>query len=167
MPGRKKKTTTAEETETCVDVSESVSESVSVSEEVSTPEETTTSSGEPLETGLIGQTQRFNNKLNYGLIKVLSEGDHHGEDIFVHQTNINAKGYRTLYLGEVVTFDLMPSDDEKYDYYAGNVRGVMGAKLINELRDEKFEERKKYNQEHGLSDNGKGRGRGRGRGKSH
>ena len=32
-----------------------------------------------------GQVKWFNNKLCYGFIRVVSEGDSHGEDIFVHQ----------------------------------------------------------------------------------
>ena len=39
------------------------------------------------ETRVLGQVKWFSNQLNYGFITVLSEGEHNGIDVFVHQTN--------------------------------------------------------------------------------
>lgn len=44
----------------------------------------------------------FNNEKGYGFIE--NEG---GEDIFVHYSEINMDGYRTLKEGELVEFDLV------------------------------------------------------------
>lgn len=44
----------------------------------------------------------FNNEKGYGFIE---NGD--GEDIFVHYSEINMEGYRTLKEGEFVKFDLV------------------------------------------------------------
>lgn len=142
--------------------SEKVSEQVSVSEE----------NGTVLEKGLVGQTQWFRTKFCYGSIKVLSDGKYNGKDIFVHMSNINSDGFKYLSLGEVVQFDLMPSSEEGHEYYAANVSGVLGAKLVCDLKAEKRSENEEHwnkvggdgKKEGGRRGDSRGRGRGRGRG---
>ena len=82
-------------------------------------------------TSLTGCVKWFDNGLNYGFITVLSEGEHKGVDIFVHQSNIKTKRdcYRTLYTGECVTFDLVKSKSETHPWNAENVTGFNGAIL--------------------------------------
>lgn len=82
-------------------------------------------------TSLTGCVKWFDNGLNYGFITVLSEGEHKGSDIFVHQSNIKTKRdcYRTLYTGECVTFDLVKSKSESHPWNAENVSGFNGAVL--------------------------------------
>ncbi len=41
---------------------------------------------EGLSSPIVGQVKWFSNQLNYGFITVLSEGEHNGIDVFVHQT---------------------------------------------------------------------------------
>ena len=76
-----------------------------------------------------GQVKWFNNKLCYGFIKVISDGDSLGEDIFVHQKNItpNVSEWRSLRLGEYVSFQLGNTNGTKQ---AINVRGVNGGPLM-------------------------------------
>ena len=74
---------------------------------------------------LTGCVKWFDNGLNYGFITVLTEGEHHNADIFVHQSNIKTKRdcYRTLYTGECVQFEMAKSDNEKHPFQAVNVSG--------------------------------------------
>ena len=48
-----------------------------------------------------GRVKWFNAEKGYGFIE--REGD---TDVFVHYTAINAKGFRTLNEGDIVTFDV-------------------------------------------------------------
>jgi len=52
-----------------------------------------------------GQVKWFDNKKGYGFI----ENDS-GEDIFVHYSNIEAEGYRTLEKGDLVEFEIVEGD---------------------------------------------------------
>lgn len=90
---------------------------------------TATSTSAPVT--LTGCVKWFNNSLNYGFITVLSEGEHHNADIFVHQSNIKTKRdcFRTLYTGECVQFELTKSDNEKHPVHAVNVTGFNGGSL--------------------------------------
>lgn len=47
----------------------------------------------------------FNNEKGYGFIEL--EGQ---EDIFIHYTNIEKDGYKTLKEGQMVEFDLVKTD---------------------------------------------------------
>jgi cold shock CspA family protein len=80
---------------------------------------------------LTGCVKWFDNGLNYGFITVLSEGEHHNADIFVHQSNIKTKRdcFRTLYTGECVQFEMAKSDNEKHPFHAVNVSGYNGTLL--------------------------------------
>lgn len=51
-----------------------------------------------------GKVKWFDNKKGFGFI-----AQETGEDVFVHHTSIQGKGYKTLNEGEVVTFDIVES----------------------------------------------------------
>ena len=82
---------------------------------------------------VVGCVRRFNNKLKYGFITVISEGDYKGQDIFVYQSGIkkgNENRYRMLYIGECVEFDIAPSGKPEYQHQAINVSGFNGHGLM-------------------------------------
>lgn len=71
-----------------------------------------------------GKVKWFDNKRGYGFI-----AQDTGQDVFVHHSSIQGKGYKTLIEGETVQFDLVPSDK--------------GPKAANVHRDEKPPERER------------------------
>ena len=81
---------------------------------------------------IVGQVKWFSNQLNYGFITVLSDGEHNGIDVFVHQTNISPQvsNYRTLTQGEYVSFILTHNEGEKHPYHGTNITGYGGGKLM-------------------------------------
>ena len=82
---------------------------------------------------VVGCVRRFNKKLGYGFITVLSEGENKGQDIFVHQTSIklgNSNRYRMLFIGECVEFDIAPSGKPEHPTQAINVGGFNGNPLM-------------------------------------
>jgi cold shock CspA family protein len=82
-------------------------------------------------TPLTGCVKWFNNKLNFGFVTVLSDGEHQNTDIFVHQSNIKTKRdcFRTLSTGECVQFELAKTDNDKHPIHAVNVTGFNGNSL--------------------------------------
>lgn len=85
---------------------------------------------------LTGMVKWFNNKAGFGFITVSSEGDHSGNDIFVHYTSIRVTNsqYKYLVQGEYVDFTLVKSDNEKHEYHATDVSGVLGGSIMCETR---------------------------------
>lgn len=71
----------------------------------------------------LGQCKWFDSTKGYGFI-TLSSGDH--GDIFVHQTQIKAKGFRSLAEGEELEFNVVTSDQDGR-IKAVNVTGPKGA----------------------------------------
>jgi CspA family cold shock protein len=83
---------------------------------------------------LDGQVKWFNNHLTYGFITVVSEGEFKGTDVFVHQSKIKAGGYRTLRIGEYVTFQMVRNEEgAQHPYHAADVTGIHGGKLMCEI----------------------------------
>lgn len=83
---------------------------------------------------LDGQVKWFNNHLTYGFITVVSEGEFKGTDVFVHQSKIKAGGYRTLRIGEYVTFQMVKNEEgSQHPYHAADVTGIHGGKLMCEI----------------------------------
>jgi cold shock CspA family protein len=86
-----------------------------------------------------GSVSRWFNRKGYGFINVMnSDSEHCGKDIFVHLSGINVKndGYKCLYPGEYVSFDLTSGKDGKL--VGTNVSGVMGGSLLVEHPDFMF-----------------------------
>ena len=85
---------------------------------------------------LTGMVKWFNNKAGFGFITVSSEGEHSGKDIFVHYTSIrvNNSQYKYLVQGEYVDFTLVKSENEKHEYHATDVSGVLGGSIMCETR---------------------------------
>ena len=87
---------------------------------------------------LLGCVKWFNNKVGYGFI-TLSDGSSE-QDIFVHHSALNTtdEQYKYLVQGEYVCFELVKSSDvdSKHEYFAGNVSGVNGGKLMCETRNQ-------------------------------
>ena len=60
-----------------------------------------------METGTVtGTVKWFDSKKGFGFIK----GSQEGQDIFVHYTNIEGEGFRSLKNGETVEYELVESD---------------------------------------------------------
>ena len=88
---------------------------------------------------LTGNVSKWLNRKGYGFIKVLnSESEHFENDIFVHLTGIKLEndGFKCLYPGEYVSFDLENSDKDRP--ICVNVTGVMGGRLLVEHPDVRF-----------------------------
>ena len=82
---------------------------------------------------LTGTVSRWFNRKGYGFINVMnSDSEHVGQDVFVHLSGINVKndGYKCLYPGEYVSFDLDQNSEGKP--VCANVTGVMGGPLLVE-----------------------------------
>ena len=56
---------------------------------------------------MIGKVKWFNNAKGYGFISPEQEEQ---EDIFIHYTNIQKEGYKTLKEEQLVEFDLVKTD---------------------------------------------------------
>ena len=74
-----------------------------------------------------GQVVRFFNRKGYGFIKDLNDD----KDYFVHNTDIilSNEGYRKLYPGEYVSYNLVERDGKQV---CTDIRGVMGFPLLVE-----------------------------------
>tara|TARA_B100000686_G_C16059425_1_gene603883 strand:+ start:170 stop:526 length:357 start_codon:yes stop_codon:yes gene_type:complete len=82
---------------------------------------------------LLGSVTRWFNRKGYGFINVLSvDNEHTGEDLFVHLSGINVEedGYKSLYPGEYVSFDIGSGKDDRP--VCVNVTGVLGGPLLVE-----------------------------------
>jgi CspA family cold shock protein len=112
-----------------------------------------------------GQVKWFNKNKNFGFITIITNGDGEfkGQDIFVHQRNINAVGYRTLSPGEYVQFNRTENDNEStkttHPFHATQVSGIYGGKLMCEIRNDYWKSRNNDDDEDGNdNDNGNGNG---------
>lgn len=85
---------------------------------------------------LTGMVKWFNNKAGFGFITVSGDGENSGKDIFVHYTSIrvNNSQYKYLVQGEYVDFNLVKSENEKHEYHAIDVSGVLGGSIMCETR---------------------------------
>ena len=94
---------------------------------------------------VLGRVKWFNNKVGYGFVSV-TEGDHVGNDIFVHHSVIQVtdQQYRYLVQGEYVELDVTVVEGGKYEYQASLVMGVRGGKLMCETRNESKQARNDY-----------------------
>merc|ERR1719189_2681990 len=76
-----------------------------------------------------GVCKRFNNEKGFGFIAC----DDNSGDVFVHQTEVYADGFRTLAEGEPLEFDIQIQDDGRRK--AVNVTGPGGAFVKGQPRD--------------------------------
>ena len=97
--------------------------------------ETVSSTTQSTNTATCGRVKWFNNRAGYGFITV-SNGDHKGEDVFVHHSAIQVEKeqYRYLVQGEYVDFKLCEVNDQNHKWQAGEVGGVSGGQLMCETR---------------------------------
>lgn len=82
---------------------------------------------------LTGSVSRWFNRKGYGFIHVLtSDSEHTGNDLFVHLSGINVSndGYKSLYPGEYVSFDVDTTNDGRFNCV--NLTGVLGGPLLIE-----------------------------------
>ena len=88
---------------------------------------------------LTGKVTRWFNRKGYGFVNVMtSDSDHTGNDLFVHLSGINISngGYKSLYPGEYVSFDLDKAEDGRFNCV--NVTGVLGGPLLVEHSDYRY-----------------------------
>lgn len=83
----------------------------------------------------LGKVKWFNNRAGFGFVTSL-EGEKKDEDIFVHHSGVevSSEQYKYLVQGEYVSFDMKESSNSDHPFQAGNVRGVLGGKLMCETR---------------------------------
>ena len=88
----------------------------------------------------VGQVIRFFNRKGYGFIKDLDDD----KDYFVHNTDIilSNEGYRKLYPGEYVSYNLVERDGKQV---CSDVRGVMGYPLLVENAEHTYRVYPKHN----------------------
>ena len=105
-----------------------------------------TESGEATENTMVefgsntGQVVRFFNRKGYGFIKDLNDD----KDYFVHNTDIilSGEGYRKLYPGEYVSYNLVERDGKQV---CTDIRGVMGYPLLVENENHTYRVYPKHN----------------------
>jgi cold shock CspA family protein len=88
----------------------------------------------------IGQVKWFDNKKGYGFITLLDK-NLIGKDVFVHHTAIVSKKvsqYRFLVEGEYVQVGVEKSTNAKYEYEAKQVSGILGGRIMCEIRQESY-----------------------------
>lgn len=85
---------------------------------------------------LTGMVKWFNNKSGFGFITVYSEGEFKGKDIFAHYSSIRVTNsqYKYLVQGEYVDFNLSRSENEKHEFHAMDITGVMNGPILCETR---------------------------------
>ena len=85
---------------------------------------------------LTGMVKWFNNKSGFGFITVRSAGEYNGKDIFAHYSSIRVTNsqYKYLVQGEYVDFNLTRSENEKHEFHAVDITGVMNGPILCETR---------------------------------
>lgn len=98
---------------------------------------------------VIGQVKWFNAKSGFGFVTVM-EGENKGKDIFVHQSGVKTskEQFRYLVEGEYVEMEVSEKEKGEHKHEIKNVRGVLGGKLMCEVRNEcERKENKKVKEE--------------------
>lgn len=114
-----------------------------------------------------GSVKWFNKGAGYGFITA-TDGDHKGDDIFVHHSGlvVSDDQFRYLVEGEHVSFEWSSvSDVESKKWQATNVTGANGGKLMCETRNTAPNDQASGDETSSTRTNGRGRGRGLGLGR--
>ena len=85
-----------------------------------------------------GRVKWFNKSQGYGFITAM-DGDHNGDDIFVHHSKltVTTDQFRYLVEGEYISFKWSPSDNNNnHEWQASDVTGVCGGKLMCETHND-------------------------------
>ena len=85
---------------------------------------------------LTGMVKWFNNKSGFGFITVCNAGEYSGKDIFAHYSSIRVTNsqYKYLVQGEYVDFNLSRSENERHEFHAMDITGVMNGPILCETR---------------------------------
>ena len=83
-----------------------------------------------------GMVKWFNNKAGFGFITVCGDNEYSKKDIFVHYSSIrvNNSQYKYLVQGEYVDFTLMKTSNDKHEYHATDITGVLQGNIMCETR---------------------------------
>ena len=86
----------------------------------------------------VGRVKWFNNKSGFGFVTVVSEGDHHDTDVFVHHSaiRVTTEQYKYLVQGEYVSFSMVHLEEGEHEWQASDVTGLYGGMLMCETRNE-------------------------------
>jgi CspA family cold shock protein len=80
---------------------------------------------------LIGNVKWFNSKKGFGFINVMTpDNENTSKDYFVHFSNITTSGYKRLFPGEYVSFNLGKNNEGKA--ICIDVMGVHGGPLLTD-----------------------------------
>jgi len=94
-----------------------------------------------------GRCKWFNSKSGYGFI-TFKNNNNNMNDIFVHHNSIKVfnEQYKYLVIGEYIQFIIVENNNvnEKHKYYASEVCGIDGGKLMCETRKDFKDTRIKY-----------------------
>jgi cold shock CspA family protein len=81
----------------------------------------------------IGKVLWFDRKIGYGFIKVVSETENKGKELFSHYSQLVSDNPRKYLLpDETVSLDIEhnPEEEEKKRYSCKNITGVFGSTLM-------------------------------------
>jgi len=92
---------------------------------------------------LIGYVNWFNKSKGFGFVKVMSDGEFKGNEIFLHFTNIMSDNYKVVFPGEYISMDICPKEEDETKFVCLNVRGVMGGLLMTDNIDNNYKVYKK------------------------
>ena len=84
----------------------------------------------------MGMVKWFHNKTGFGFITVCSQGEYKGKDIFVHYSSLQSchSKYKYLVQGEYVEFQIVSAKQEKHEYMASHISGILGGPIMCETR---------------------------------
>ena len=87
---------------------------------------------------VVGNVKWYDTKKGFGFVTLVTpELENTGNDIFVHFSNVNVvDGYRRLFPGEYVEFELGQADDGRS--VCLNVSGLFGGNLLCQNDDHRF-----------------------------
>ena len=105
----------------------------------------------------IGFVKWFNNQKGFGLVRVLTPGEYHEQDMFVHQSNIQThheRTYRSLVPSECVVFNLRVIEGPESRPHATEVTGVNGSLFCDRKARREALRRKRTRQTHGGQEDG-------------